>query len=637
MDDREKIAYLLELAESHFTDGNLSAAIDTWQQVLQADRGNEAAQRGIVLAQRKQGPAAAAEAEGPFGPDAGGAGPFDGDATVMFSNPGAATPAPFDPPPPPPPARPAAAAAPPRAPAQQPSFDANSTMAFMPGQSQQGGAPPAFDPNLTMAFGGAPALAPPLPPPPAGGFDADSTISFESGQSGGLDFGLASAAPPGAWSGGSASDESDRTVLTNAPGGPPSSRVAEDVTILSPDPVPPRPPPPPIAPAPKAAAAASKALEDFDLPEGGLEMSGPPPKPPAFPSFGAPSVPGPTQPRPAAGFSFEMPPPPGPSGGAFDLPELPSVGLPPPPPPPAPPPPPPASRKSAASANFGDVDPGEIEGLAVPVVTTQSEAAEEGSGESQAEREARLKADYALQFGRTPVSSSSALPLPATAKSGVNWKLMVGILGVFALGLGVTYLVFRHLNAPTPPPPPVVAKPVEKTPEQLKSVYFKAVEAAKAAVDARKFDDAVKEVAKGREAARESGLAATPELDAIAQTLEFEAAWQVKFDRALRDFCMENYADARKAFEQLEQAKPGDPRAGEFIQRLWYNAGVLQLQMKQPWEAPFYFEQVLARNPVDAEAKAQHAFASRFKPGDRLDSNYSFAVDSLDARTAGCK
>ena len=42
MDDREKIAYLLELAESHFNDGNLSAAISAWQQVLQVDKGNDA-------------------------------------------------------------------------------------------------------------------------------------------------------------------------------------------------------------------------------------------------------------------------------------------------------------------------------------------------------------------------------------------------------------------------------------------------------------------------------------------------------------------------------------------------------------------------------------------------------------------
>src|SRR5687768_8185438 len=111
MDDREKIAYLQELAESHFTDGNLSAAIATWQQVLEVDRGNEAAQRGIVMAQQRQAGSALPAADGPFGPDAGAAaGPFDGDATVMFSAPSPASASPFELTPAPPASPPAAGA-----------------------------------------------------------------------------------------------------------------------------------------------------------------------------------------------------------------------------------------------------------------------------------------------------------------------------------------------------------------------------------------------------------------------------------------------------------------------------------------------------------------------------------------------
>ena len=50
MDDRDKLAYLQELAVSHFSDGNLSAAVAAWQQVLQIDPTNAEAQAGLAKA-----------------------------------------------------------------------------------------------------------------------------------------------------------------------------------------------------------------------------------------------------------------------------------------------------------------------------------------------------------------------------------------------------------------------------------------------------------------------------------------------------------------------------------------------------------------------------------------------------------
>ena len=40
MDQQDKIAHLNELAQEHFNEGNLSAAVNAWQQVLELDASN---------------------------------------------------------------------------------------------------------------------------------------------------------------------------------------------------------------------------------------------------------------------------------------------------------------------------------------------------------------------------------------------------------------------------------------------------------------------------------------------------------------------------------------------------------------------------------------------------------------------
>ena len=101
MEDRDKISLLQELATTHFNEGNLSAAVNAWEQVLELDPGNGDAQRGLELAKRKlegdqPAPAAAAEMDADatmvFNPNdvggvsAGGAGAGgeDPDQTMMF-------------------------------------------------------------------------------------------------------------------------------------------------------------------------------------------------------------------------------------------------------------------------------------------------------------------------------------------------------------------------------------------------------------------------------------------------------------------------------------------------------------------------------------------------------------------------
>ena len=67
MDQQDKIAHLNELAQEHFNEGNLSAAMNAWQQVLEMDSANADAQRGLQLAKQKMG-----GDENPLG-----GGPFD--------------------------------------------------------------------------------------------------------------------------------------------------------------------------------------------------------------------------------------------------------------------------------------------------------------------------------------------------------------------------------------------------------------------------------------------------------------------------------------------------------------------------------------------------------------------------------
>jgi hypothetical protein len=721
VDDRERIAYLHDLATSHFNDGNLAAAVSAWEQVLAVDKGNVEAQKGITLAKRKLAVAqdiarheAAVRDDDPLGagPSLGGGGPFDADATVMFSAgsvPGPAATQAFNPDatitfnPAAMAAMPVAAAnedrtmvfnaatMAPSAPQAQP-LDEDRTMLFTPGQVLQppgaGAPPPSFDAERTVMFNPAQVA----PPAPAAAFDAERTVMFNPA--------AAVAPPPAAPAPARPAEDEDRTIVFApgaeawappvpatpaapawAPPAPPvpaqgwaapappaapdadatilsadiagipamppppmaPAEAAADRTMVSPDAggfdfaLPPPPPPPAApAPAPRAAAAASKNLEEFVLPTGGLEMAGPTLAPPPAPVGPPPAAGKPAEAPGGWGFSFELPPPPAagpppPATPSIGLPALPSLGI------PSPPPAAPRAGK-AASARFGEVDPGEIESLSVPVVSPAAEAPPMDEADKH-RREEELKERYARQFGRGPVTTAPAAAPVAPAPT-TNWMRLLVIGGVaMAVVSGGAWLAIRLL---APPPPPVVERPkethVEKalSPEEAEVRIGELQRQAEALMQQGDMEKAGKVLQDARDVATKAGVA-SPALDKWNDLYDQEVKFQKRLQAAIVNFCRDDYSrQTLQQFQELQVQRPDDDRAARFIVSLYYNAGVQELQFKRPWEASWYFEQVLARSPGDAEAGKLKEYSARFSDGTELGEDYLGYVDRLGFRRTGC-
>ena len=653
MDQQDKIAHLSELALEHFNEGNLSGAVSAWQQVLELDAGHAEARRGVQLARQKmaEGDAGAGEdplGAGPFDEDAAPAaspagsagGPFDADATMMF-RPGVTVPP-----------RPAAV------PAEDQDEEAGQeTMMFNPSAlPAPSGAGDADDADATMMFN--PGALPAAPSEPAKVLDgdeddADATMMFNPSSmpapgapepSGGdFDFGLPSAAPEEAGA--------DRTVMS-----PEDSDV--DFGAGAPDFGP--PPPPPIAP---SKPDDDGGLEDFEMPSGSLEIGGPPAA-----GFGAGSLPeaGSGRGDSGGGFSFDLPPAgpssPAPSSGGssgssgdFNLPELPSLGPPPPSsgpemPPPPPPPSMPGFEPPPPSGQFGEVDPGEIEGLAVPTIgapaAEEQEEEAELTDEERRLREERKAAEYQAMYGKSSSPGAAAAGGPITMAppaSTVPWKLLIPLGLVILLGVGAV-AGFIYLNRepsvevvqggdPEPPPPKL-----QKSREEWRAEFESELSGLRAALRAGNLDQAVGHAAKCREIAPEAGIEQTPELDQLMETLQFEQGWEAKMDRAVESFCAEQYEDAAFALEELRRTKPGDPRPNEYIARIYYNLGIQELQSLKPWDAVWPFEKALERVPGDEEILRHKAFAEGFPRGLNLVGNYNYTslVDPLTFRKAGC-
>lgn len=720
MDQQDKIAHLNELAQEHFNEGNLSAAMNAWQQVLELDSSNADAQRGLQLARQKSGGDENPLGGGPFdeaeaeaGADGDG-GPFDADATMMFTPGSGAPPAGgsggddegeatmmFNP-----------GSSPSRGGGAE-ADDADATMMFTPGASSPdfgldsdggGASSEPDDADATMMFnpgstpspgrGGEKAggssdegeatmmFRPDAGPPDLGPGhdadenDADATMMFTPGSmpspgeeaapdedsgGGGLDFGLPSEV--------SSSDDADQTMMS--PEGSDFDLGGSDEA--PPPPPPPRPekPSPPELEEPSAPAADDGGLEDFELPSGGLEMAGPPSGDSGGVSL--PDAPPPSGGDSGGGFSFDLPPAGAPPespesggsspGGDFNLPELPSLGPPPPsggapePPSMAPPPPPPPAPGGDApqpSGQFGEVDPGEIENLAVPTVggggaeEEEPEPEENLSEEEIRRREEEKAAEYAAMYGR---SEGGAAPAPsaggesfaaAPAGSAIPWKLLI------PLGLVVVVVVgaiggFLYINKPettdvveiprpeTPPEP-------ERTPAEWRALHDEAIADLEAALEEGNLDEAVTHAAAGRDTAAKAELAATPRLDELMETLQFEQAWEAKLRQAIDFFCVEQYEDAIGIFDELRSTKLGDPRPDEYISRIYFNLAIIELQALRPWDAVWPFEQALERTPGDEEAQRLKAFAEAFPRGTQLIGNYDYTsvVDPLVFRKAGC-
>ena len=149
------------------------------------------------------------------------------------------------------------------------------------------------------------------------------------------------------------------------------------------------------------------------------------------------------------------------------------------------------------------------------------------------------------------------------------------------------------------------------------------------------YDDAL--LQEVRDLAAKHDIEVPPATETYGTELEREKAYQEKFTNALKAFCQENYGAARLAFLELEKAKPSDPAPGRYIENMFYNNGVVELQSKRPWEAVYYFDTALKRNPDDDEVSELRAFAVQFGKGDALGYEYESRVDRLPTRSAGCE
>jgi hypothetical protein len=472
-----------------------------------------------------------------------------------------------------------------------------------------------------MLFSAPAAPTPPSAPPT--GFDADRTMAFNPSL-------VPPAAPPPA----AGSD----WLKPPAP-----SRPDADMTQLSPDDafdLPPLPPPGLAPPEPPRPAAGARPLEDFVLPPVGFGMppaGGAPGLPPPPTGLGGPGLPPP--PAAPSGFSFELPPPPT-RGGGLGLPDLPSVGLSTPPPaftPSAPPPPPVPSRKAGAA--FGDVDPGEIDALSVPTIGVKDMPKAEDHRSAE-EREDQLKRDYERQYGKSsPTSPSTRGPQPTKKGSTFSpfFFVLVGVVAVLAGGAWFGSKWWINRNIPVGPTAPIHVDPnkTSSKEEAERRITQKLAEAGAAQLKGS-LDDADKLVQDARDIAEKAGIPIPPEIELKGTQIEQDKQYRASFDRAKRSFCREDYPKAHVAFLELERARPSDPEPGKFIERMFYNLGIEKLQVREPWEAVYYFEQLAQRNPNDKQGAELLAYAKSFRVGDDLGYKYEQTVDPLAYRMADC-
>ena len=173
--------------------------------------------------------------------------------------------------------------------------------------------------------------------------------------------------------------------------------------------------------------------------------------------------------------------------------------------------------------------------------------------------------------------------------------------------------------------------------EEAKAEMGNKLDQAEAALQENRLDEVAGLLEEVRAIAERHGISVPPTLETYGTELEREQAYQAKFATALKAFCQENYGAARLAFLELEQAKPSDPEPGRYIERMYFNNGIVELQSKRPWEAVYYFETVLKRNAGDAEVQELKQFAEQFGKGDPLDYKYISRVDRLQYRNAGCE
>ena len=204
-----------------------------------------------------------------------------------------------------------------------------------------------------------------------------------------------------------------------------------------------------------------------------------------------------------------------------------------------------------------------------------------------------MKRRYEQEFGRS-TPSTSPMPSQHARAAAPKSKLPLYLLLAFGVLMGGAWVVIKYVL-------PDKSIPVEKVPEKKDPNAGLTKEAANqkimeilgkvpALISAGDLAGADQATTEARQVALAAGIPVPAELDKTVSEVEFEKQYRAKFEKALRRFCVEDYSTANIVFSELEQAKPSDTEPGLYIQRIYYNLGISELQKKQPWEASFYFE-----------------------------------------------
>ncbi|MEM7246326.1 MAG: toll/interleukin-1 receptor domain-containing protein [Acidobacteriota bacterium] len=256
--------------------------------------------------------------------------------------------------------------------------------------------------------------------------------------------------------------------------------------------------------------------------------------------------------------------------------------------------------------------------------------------EKEAEEEAR-RARYSMP------DESFASNRPAVIGAVVLGAVILGALGFTLLSGGddgqaaaaaparpKAPAPTRTTKAPPPPPP----EPT-RTPEEWKTIGTEAVTALRAALQADDIGLSIEQRDRAKQAFTKAGVAAPAELAELDRILAPEEAWHRRFQSAVSDFCGENYAKAKTAFDAMAEERPRDRRAAEYVKHIYYNLAVTKLQELEPWESVYYLDEFLKREK-DASVQDLRGFAVRHREGAKLGYEYTKRVDTLRRRRAGC-
>jgi tetratricopeptide (TPR) repeat protein len=180
-------------------------------------------------------------------------------------------------------------------------------------------------------------------------------------------------------------------------------------------------------------------------------------------------------------------------------------------------------------------------------------------------------------------------------------------------------------------PDPIAQKPEKIDREKLHKKVELWIDQAVSAYDEKDYEKAKILIENAREKEPDNPRLAT-HYEEIIITYERNEECVMRLKKAKEAFYDEDYIAAMPLFENMERdCKEHLEIANEFITKIWYNAGVHALQAGKMSDSIYYFNELLIRKPDDQEGMKLRKYAKKYS--DRvLDYNYFQFVDSLKPR-----